>query len=83
METVNVCEAEMKEVLTIASKAVQLYAESHPRPLHVTKTQAAEMLGISRPTLDKMMRAGLLRLNSFGLIPIGQIDEALSARKAA
>lgn len=28
----------------IALKAVQLYAEMHPRPPHVTQAQAAEML---------------------------------------
>lgn len=36
------------ETLTIAAAAVRLYAESHPRPIHVTKTDAAKMLGISR-----------------------------------
>lgn len=29
--------------LEIAIKAVQLYAETHPRPSHVTQTQAAEI----------------------------------------
>ena len=42
------------ETLTIAAAAVRLYAESHPRPIHVTKTDAAKMLGISRPTVDTL-----------------------------
>lgn len=33
------------ETLTVAAAAVRLYAESHPRPIHVTKTDAAKMLG--------------------------------------
>ena len=46
--------------LTIAAAAVRLYAESHPRPIHVTKTDAAKMLGISRPTVDTLIKAGTL-----------------------
>jgi excisionase family DNA binding protein len=63
--------------LTIAAKAVQLYAERHPRPCQVTITQAAEMLGLSRHTVSKMVRAGQFRLNKCGLIPVEQIDAAL------
>ena len=51
------------EALTIAAAAVRLYAESHPRPIHVTKTDAAKMLGISRPTVDTLIKAGTLSLN--------------------
>lgn len=75
-----VAEALHKEILAIAAAAVRLYAESHPRPSHVTKTQAAEMLGISPPTLQKMISAGTLSLNRIGKIPISQIDVALAAR---
>ena len=75
-----VAEALHKEVVAIAAAAVRLYAESHPRPSHVTKTQAAEMLGISRPTVDSLIRAGTLSLNRLGKIPISQIDAALAAR---
>ena len=69
------------ETIAIAAAAVRLYAESHPRPPHVTKTQAAEMLGISRPTVDSLIRAGTLSLNRLGKIPISQIDAALAARQ--
>lgn len=69
----------MKKI-DLAIKAVQTYAESHPRPLHVTMTQAAEMLGMSRPTVSKMVKAGSLKLNSCGLIPISEIDRAIAAK---
>lgn len=67
-----------KDILAIATEAVRLYAETHPRPLHVTMTEAAEMLGVSRPTLARLIRAGTLSLNRLGKIPIHQIDAALA-----
>jgi excisionase family DNA binding protein len=67
--------------ITIATKAVQLYAESHPRPSHVTQAQAAEMLGLSVPTVRKMIRAGTIRLNGCGLIPVSEIDKALAVKR--
>jgi hypothetical protein len=70
----------MTEVIEIAVKAVRLYAETHPRPPHVTQKQAAVMLGMSAPTIAKMVRAGTFKLNACGLIPIEQIDAAISVR---
>lgn len=68
------------EIATEAAlKAVRIYAESHPRPLQVSQVQAGEMLGKSRDTIRRMIEAGQLSLNAFGLIPIGQIDHALNA----
>lgn len=72
----------MEDVVNIAAKAIQLYAEMHPRPPHVTQAQAAEMMGLSAPTVRKLVRAGLLRLNSCGLIPISEVDRAIAARAA-
>lgn len=66
--------------LEIAFQAVRLYAETHPRPLHVTLGQAAEMLGIPMDSLMKMMSGKKLRLNECGLIPIGDIDLVLASR---
>jgi excisionase family DNA binding protein len=63
--------------IEIAERAVQLYAQRHPRPVQVTITQAAEMLGLSRHTVSKMVRAGQLKLNRCGLIPIEQVDAML------
>jgi len=65
--------------LAIAIRAVQLYAERHPRPLQVTQIQAAEMLGISRWTFSKMVKFGHFKLNKCGMIPIEQVDQALAA----
>jgi hypothetical protein len=60
--------------LRIAVPAVRLYAECHPRPTQVTQTQAAEMLGVSTRTVRNYIRAGLLRLNGCGYLPIEAID---------
>lgn len=73
----------MNDTLHVAVQAVRLYAESHPRPPHVTQRQAALMLGLSAPTVSKLVRAGKLRLNGAGLIPIGQIDALLAADQRA
>jgi len=66
--------------IEIATQAVRLYAETHPRPTHVTQVQAAQMLHLSRDTIRKLIRTGTLRLNACGLIPIEQVD---AARRAA
>lgn len=68
----------MTESLAIALKAVELYAATHPRPAHVTQKQAAEMAGKSGPTIRKMIKLGFFKLNSFGMIPIEQVDKAIS-----
>jgi DNA-binding transcriptional regulator LsrR (DeoR family) len=70
------------ELLNVAFQAVRMYAESHPRPHQVTQRQAAEMLGLSAPTIGRMVKAGTLRLNAAGLIPISEIDAALLAKAA-
>ncbi len=67
-------------LITIARTAVQLYAETHPRPTHVTQAQAAERLGVSRWKVGNLVKAGKLRLNACGMIPIEQIDAVRSVR---
>lgn len=69
--------------IEIATIAVRLYAEAHPRPPQVTQSQAAAMIGVSRPTLSRMVKAGSLKLNACGLIPISEIDRVLAADRAA
>lgn len=71
----------MTEALQIAVTAVRMYAETHPRPVQVTMTQAAEMLGISRHTFAKMVRAGQVRLNKCGMVPITEVDRVLSGEE--
>lgn len=68
-----------KEHIAVAVAAVRRYDELRPRPRQVTQTQAAEMLGVSVSTISRMLKAGLLRLNKFGMIPISEIDSALAA----
>lgn len=70
-------------VLEVASKAVRMYAETHPRPPHVTQRQAAEMLHLSAPTVGKLVKSGRLRLNGTGLIPIAQVDALIAGEQAA
>lgn len=68
----------MTEIQQIAFFAVRMYAESHPRPSSVTISQAAEMLGLSRPTVTKLIERGVLRYNKLGKIPVSEIDRALA-----
>lgn len=64
--------------LDIALKAVELHATMHPRPCHVTQKQASEMMRVSVPTVRKYVKSGILRLNACGMIPITDIDRAIS-----
>lgn len=72
----------MTDLVEIAATAVRLYAESHPRPPQVTIKQAAQMVGRSEKTVSNMVRRGDIKLNGFGMIPIGEIDRVLRARSA-
>lgn len=69
--------------IEIARTAIKLYAETHPRPPHVNYSQAAVMLNISSATIARMVKAGKLKLNRFGLIPMEEIDNALTVMKSA
>jgi transposase len=63
-------------------RGIEKAMERHPRPTQVNMKQAAEMLNVSAMTVSRMVRAGTLKLNACGLIPIGQIDAVLEARSA-
>lgn len=73
----------MSDLLEIAARAVQLYAETHPRPVQITQKQAAAMIGFSEKTVSAMVRDGRLKLNECGMVPITEIDRVLQVRKAA
>lgn len=73
--------SEMDDALRIAARAVQLYAETHPRPAQVTQGQAAEMLGVHPKTVKNYIASGKLTLNGCGLISIGGVDELLGPHK--
>jgi hypothetical protein len=70
--------SDVNDTLRIAARAVQLYAETHPRPTQVTQTQAATMLGVHPKTIRNYIAAGKLALNGCGLIPIGAVDALLA-----
>jgi excisionase family DNA binding protein len=61
-------------------RAFEFYAARRPRPVQITITQAAQMLGLSRPTVRNLMKAGKLKLNACGQIPIEQVDALLLAQ---
>lgn len=67
----------MTDETKAALKALELYSARHPRPAQVTMKQAAEMLGLSRQTVSKMVLFGQFRLNKCGMIPIEQVDAML------
>lgn len=70
------------EELRIAIRAVELYEKRHPRPSHVTQTQAAEMLGVTPRTVYNLLRVGRLKLNGLGRIPVSQVDLLLAEQSA-
>lgn len=67
------------EIVQIAAAAVRLYAEMHPRPLHVTQQEAAALLDTSTHTVRAMIRSGDIKLNKLGRIPISEVDRVLAA----
>lgn len=69
-----------QEAMQIAVRAVQLYAETHPRPPHVNMAQAADMLGCGQFKVRSLLKHGTLTLNGCGLIPISQIDAAIASK---
>lgn len=82
LDAIQKCRAGGEEfALRIALKAIQLYAETHPRPPHVNQQQAATMLHLSHVTVRKMIRAGDIKTNAAGLIPISEIDRAIAIRE--
>lgn len=63
-----------------ALRAVQLYAETHPRPTQVSQQQAAEILGVSSRTVRRYIRSGLLKLNRCGQLAIEDVDAIRSSQ---
>jgi hypothetical protein len=68
------------EAIELAVRALSIYAARHPRPAHVTVTQAAQMLGLSRFTTRKYLLENRIRLNAAGRIPIEAVDRLLASR---
>ncbi len=72
--------ADERAALRIATRAVQIYAETHPRPPQVTQAQVAEILGVSTRTVRNYIAAGKLKLNSCGRVPIVDVDKLLATQ---
>lgn len=68
-------EHELKQV-------IQLVKDTMPRPVEVTRTQAAQMLNKSRKTVQSMIDRGVLKLNENSMIPITEIDKLAYAKAA-
>lgn len=51
------------------------------RPASVTQAEAARILGKSKPTIGRLVKSGVFRLNALGKIPIEQVDSALTSRR--
>jgi hypothetical protein len=46
---------------------------------HVTQKVTAEMIGKAEPTMRKMVRARVFRLNACDMTPIADIDRAIQS----
>ncbi len=85
-EIVIMKKSELDATILVAAKTAvdellrRMPSRNTPRPLHVNQKQAAEMLGISHVTVAKLIKAGTLKLNACGLIPIELVDAAAAAR---
>lgn len=65
--------------IELAARAVQMYAELHPRPSQVTQVTAAQMLGVSTRTVNALLKSGKIKLNGCGMITITEIDRILAS----
>lgn len=61
----------------VSEAITRLPQQDLPRPHQVTQSQAAEVMGVSRATIGKLVRSGILALNACGMIPMRQIDKVL------
>lgn len=68
-----------------AARAVDIALRRAPRnrPIQYRKIDAAKELGVSSPTLDRMIAAGNIRLNECGRVPASEIDRVVLGLEAA
>jgi hypothetical protein len=75
---------DIHEVIKLAAaEAAKVALAMHPQPAHVNQKQAAQMLGLSEPTIKKMILNGTIRLNDASMIPIGEINRLTMPKRAA
>lgn len=81
MENITITRDEFRAILLeSAHLGARSYAESHPRPVMVTQKEGAETMGISIHTFRKLIKDGVIHLNSAGLVPMSEIDKAIAVR---
>lgn len=75
---------DLQEVIKLASaEAVRVALAMHPQPAQVTQKQAAQMLGLSEPTIRKMILDKKIQLNDVGQVPISEINRLTMPKRAA
>ena len=76
--------AELSAMINAAAEAAvekaraMLPRQNVARPESVTQAEAARILGKSKPTIGRLVKAGVFRLNALGNIPMTQIDSAIA-----
>ena len=61
--------------MTDLDHIIRTVVSMRPQPLCVNQKQAAEMLGLSIPTLKNHIKDGKILLNDIGMIPIAEINK--------
>lgn len=84
MNLVVIDRAELESAIQAAAKMgaeralAALQAANEPKSY--TYTQAAGKLGVCRQTISRMVSAGIIKLNSAGKIPAGELKRASAAQ---
>lgn len=86
MDIVLIKKSDLEEAIRDAAlRGAEIAIRKMPkdRPAQYTITGAAAALGLSRPTVYRMLKAGDLQLNTAGRIAADDIDRIISGRRAA
>ena len=75
---------DMQEVIKLAAaEGARVALAMHPQPSMVTQKQAAQMLGLSEPTIRKMILDGKIQLNDVSQVPISEINRLTMPKRTA
>lgn len=75
---------DMQEVIKLAAaEGARVALAMHPQPAQVTQKQAAQMLGLSEPTIRKMILDNKIQLNDVGQVPISEINRLTIPKRVA
>jgi excisionase family DNA binding protein len=86
MDIVLIKKKDLEEIIRDAALrgaevAIRKMPKKHPR--QYTISEAAEEIGVSRPMIYKMIKAGEIKLNSCGRISDTDIDRLIASRPDA